>query len=583
MKKRVVPALAILAGLVASPLSANFHFMNIVQVFGGPPAAPNAQYVMLQMWTGGQNVVGGHALTVYNGDGSLAATLPFPASPGGDVANGANQATILIGTAEAQTFFGVTMDLLISPLSTTGQGLKICWAGTYDCVAIGDYTGSATGVGLPFLMGDFSTLALSRRLDVCTGVGATPGLDQCDDTDNSATDFVLTLPSPRNNAGVVGTIPAATCGNSTLEGLEDCDDGDTESEDGCSNVCKFEPSRSEPKALAVDTNTNQSDGNGVLEPGEAVSVVPSWENTDASPLALVGGATAFAGPAGASYTTKIGLARYGTIDPGDTHSCAATALCYQLALSAPASRPATHWDSTFDELLGGGGRKTWTLHVGDSFTDVPRSYLFYKRVETVLHHGITAGCSTTQYCPNDKVRRDQMGLFLGRATAGGGANIPVNGTVGASPYNCTGGGVSLFTDVTPTDPTCKAIHYIASKNVTGGCGGGGYCVSQNVTRAEMGIFVARGIVAPGGGAAVPLTYGPDPVTGLSYSCDAGSPNLNFTDITTSDSFCKHVHYLWAKGIVSGCSATQYCVAGEVTRGEMARFLSNAFAPNLYEP
>ena len=79
---------------------------------------------MLQMWTAGQNVVGGHQLTVYNGDGSLAATLSFPPSPGGDVANGANQATILIGTAEAQTFFGVTMDLLISPLSTTGQGLQ---------------------------------------------------------------------------------------------------------------------------------------------------------------------------------------------------------------------------------------------------------------------------------------------------------------------------------------------------------------------------------------------------------------------------------------------------------------------------
>ncbi len=176
-----------------------------------------------------------------------------------------------------------------------------------------------------------------------------------------------------------------------------------------------------------------------------------------------------------------------------------------------------------------------------------------------------------------------MGIFLARAIAEGAANIPVSGTVGASPYNCVLGGVSLFSDVAPTDSTCRAIHYIASQNVTGGCGGGAFCVSQNVTRAEMGLFVARGLVAPGGGAAVPLTYGPDPVTNRSYSCDAGSPNLFFTDITTADSYCKHVHYLWAKGIVSGCSATQYCVAGDVTRGEMARFLSTAFAPNLYGP
>ena len=359
MKRKVVLAAAILSGLAASPLSANFHFMNIVQVFGGPPAAPNAQYVMLQMWTAGQNVVGGHQLTVYNGDGSLAATLTFPPSPGGDVANGANQATILIGTAEAQTFFGVTMDLLISPVSTTGQGLKICWAGTYDCVAIGDYTGSTTGVGLPFLMGDFSTLALTRRLDVCTGLGATPGLDQCDDTDNSATDFVLTLPSPRNNAGAVGTIPAATCGNNTLEGLEDCDDGDTESGDGCSNVCKYEPSRSSPQALGVDNNTNQSNGNGVLEPGEAVSVVPSWKNTDAS------AARPRRRRRGVHRTRRGDL--YAENRPGPVRHdrprrhpqlrrpprSATSSRCRR-----PLTRPAaTHWDATFDELLSGGGRR----------------------------------------------------------------------------------------------------------------------------------------------------------------------------------------------------------------------------------
>jgi hypothetical protein len=369
--------------------------------------------------------------------------------------------------------------------------------------------------------------------------------------------------------------------------LEDCDDGDTDSGDGCSNTCHLEPVvvataiRADPAAGAL------SDGNGVLEPGETAAVRPSWRNPTATTGNLTGAAIGFTGPAGATYSILDGVADYGVIGPSETASCDGTGDCYQLKLSLPLARPdarpATHWDASFQELLADGGRKIWTLHAGDSFTDVSRSYLFYRRVETVLHHGITAGCSATQYCPNDKVRRDQMGLFLGRAIAKGGANIPQSGTVGTSPYNCMAGGVSLFTDVAPTDATCRAIHYIASKNVTGGCGGGEYCVSQNVKRAEMGIFVARGIVQPGGGAAVPLTYGPDPVTGRSYSCDASSPDLNFTDITTADSFCKHVHFLWAKGIVSGCTADQYCVAGEVTRGEMARFLSNAFAPNLYEP
>src|SRR5262249_26978761 len=88
------------------------------------------------------------------------------------------------------------------------------------------------------------------------------------------------------------------------------------------------------------------------------------------------------------------------------------------------------------------------------------------------------------------------------------------------------------------------------------------------------IFIAKAIA--GSGPAVPVTYGPDPITGLSYSCAAGAPNLHFSDVETSDTFCKHVHYLWALGIVSGCSATEYCPSGSVTRDAMAKFLAGAF-------
>ena len=80
-----------------------------------------------------------------------------------------------------------------------------------------------------------------------------------------------------------------------------------------------------------------------------------------------------------------------------------------------------------------------------------------------------------------------------------------------------------------------------------------------------------------------MTYGPEPVTGLSYSCDAGSPNVHFTDVPAADTFCKHVHYLWAKGIISGCSATTYCPTGTVSRDQMAKFLVNAFRLSLYAP
>jgi hypothetical protein len=175
-----------------------------------------------------------------------------------------------------------------------------------------------------------------------------------------------------------------------------------------------------------------------------------------------------------------------------------------------------------------------------------------------------------------------MAIFLARALAGVGATIPVSGSVNGIPYNCVSGGVSLFTDVAPTDPACKAVHYIAAKNVTAGCAPNLFCPAPNVLRSDMAIFVARAIVAPGGGAAVPLTY-TDGGTGLSYSCNAASPNLHFTDIHVTDPFCKHVHYLWARGMVAGCTATTYCPSLDVTRDAMSKFLVNAFQLVLYRP
>ena len=151
------------------------------------------------------------------------------------------------------------------------------------------------------------------------------------------------------------------------------------------------------------------------------------------------------------------------------------------------------------------------------------------------------------------------------------------------PYDCSAGGVSLFTDVAPTDTFCKHIHYVASKNVDAGCDPGLFCPGDNLTRLQMAAFVAKALVQPGGDDAVPLTYGPDPVTGLSYSCDAASPNIHFTDVPETDPLCKAVHYLWAKGIIAGCSPTDFCRGGDITRDQMAKFLVNAFKLTLYGP
>jgi hypothetical protein len=330
-----------------------------------------------------------------------------------------------------------------------------------------------------------------------------------------------------------------------------------------------------PDALIADL-----DGDLIFQPGETATIRPTWR--DSSPIGRSFTATAsdFGGPAGPTYTIVDDHAVFHV----NAKSAGYCIDCYSFFVSDPGTRPATHWDTAFTETLSIPGiAKVWKLHIGNSFSDVPSNFGFYQKIETVFHNGITVGCTPNTYCPFDKVPRSQMAIFIARGIAKGGANVPASGVVSGHPYNCVSGGVSLFTDVAPTDIACKSVHYIAAQNVTTGCSTARYCPSDNVTRAQMAIFIAKAIVAPAGGAGVPTTYGPDPVTHLSYSCNAGSPNLHFTDVLVSDNFCKHVHYLWAKGVIAGCSSDTYCPNGDVSRQEMAKFLSNGFNLQLYGP
>ncbi|HTO75190.1 MAG TPA: hypothetical protein VMQ61_03860 [Thermoanaerobaculia bacterium] len=343
---------------------------------------------------------------------------------------------------------------------------------------------------------------------------------------------------------------------------------------------------SAPVAIVVDPSAGaSSDGNGVLEPGETVAVQPTWKNETAAAVSLSGAASAFTGPAGATYTLTDAAAGYGTLAAAASKSCTTVPNCFSLSISNPATRPASHWDVTFIETPSpADAPMQWTLHVGDSFTDVPRSYPFYRTIETLFHNGVTLGCTATTFCLSDPVPRINMAIFIARAIAGGAGNLPDRGQIAGQPYSCTfATGVSLFADVAPTDQGCPAAHYLLALNVANGCSPTTFCPTPNVTRGEMSIFMARGIVAPGGGAAIPNTYGPDPETGRSYSCATGSPNLHFTDVFTSDLFCKHVHFLWARGIIDGCGGTLYCPGAQVTRDAMAKFLSNSFALPLYAP
>jgi subtilisin-like proprotein convertase family protein len=326
-----------------------------------------------------------------------------------------------------------------------------------------------------------------------------------------------------------------------------------------------------PQSLVIDAA-----GNGVFEAGETVVIAPSWKNIGAQSVTLTGLLSNFTGPASATYSVTTSGATYGAVLPDATNACSS---CYGASISS-VNRPATHWDATATETLSNGTAKQWTLHVGDSFTDVPRSNIFYANVEALLHGSVTQGCGVGLYCPTATVVRDQMAAFIARAMAGSDAAVPLSATAQSQPYNCIGGGISLFPDVQPTDGFCKHIHYIYARSITAGCVDG-YCPTQATTRGQMAAFIARALVSPAGDGAIPMSY-TDPTSGLSYNCGDSTAN-HFPDVPDSDAFCRQIHFIWARQIVGGGGDGLYHSLDAVVRDTMAKFLANAFQLKLYKP
>lgn len=187
---------------VPAPASASFHLMSVREVYPGSLAEPNAEYVELQMYAGGQDFVEGHKLNVYNASGSLVKENVLAS----DVTSGENQRTVLIATPEA----GVAADESLAP---SGQldpaGGAVCWE-AIDCVAWGSFSGSlGSPAGMP-------APAIPEKMAVRRKISANCAtlLERADDTDSSAADFEAAFPDPHPNSATPAEHPcSSTAGN----------------------------------------------------------------------------------------------------------------------------------------------------------------------------------------------------------------------------------------------------------------------------------------------------------------------------------------------------------------------------------
>jgi hypothetical protein len=146
--------------------------------------------------------------------------------------------------------------------------------------------------------------------------------------------------------------------------------------------------------------------------------------------------------------------------------------------------------------------------------------------------GVTHGCGSGLYCPEDPVTRAEMASFMARALG-----LP---DPGSDAFSDDDGSVHE-----------GAIDAVAKAGITLGCAAGRFCPETAVTRAEMASFLARAL-------------------GL------GDPG---TDIFADDDGSLHegaIDAIAGVGVSNGCGTGRYCPGQPVTRAEMASFLVRAF-------
>jgi hypothetical protein len=305
-----------------------------------------------------------------------------------------------------------------------------------------------------------------------------------------------------------------------------------------------------PETLAVDPNNlSTSDGNGVWEMGETVDMNAGWRNRNGANQSFSGLLVNLTGPSGPTYTITDGSTNYGNVGNNALGAC--TTNCFRVQVAG--TRPSGHVDASVVETitpLAMGQQKRWALHIGESFTDVPRGG-FYRFVETLLHHSITGGCAPNSYCPTNPTTREQMSVFALVAKEGAGYQPPA-----CVPPN-------TFNDVPETNPFCRFIEELAARGVVGGCGNNNYCPATAVTRDQMAVFVLR-----------TLDPALDPPA-------CGTPR--FADVPASSPFCKWIEELARRNIVTGCGGPNYCPTSPVTREQMGVFIGLTFGLNLYGP
>jgi hypothetical protein len=181
-----------------------------------------------------------------------------------------------------------------------------------------------------------------------------------------------------------------------------------------------------------------------------------------------------------------------------------------------------------------------------AFDDVPPSSLFFDYIDVLSSWQITSGCSLSPslFCPTALVSREQLAALIIKCMLGS------SFTYTPTPY---------FTDVPPSSPFFPYIQKLADLGLTHGCTPTTYCPTAPVPRMDASVLIVRGKLESLFGDN--FTYPTTPF---------------FTDVPATLPQFRYIQKMYDLGITAGCTITQFCPNSNLTRQEIATFLTRAF-------
>jgi hypothetical protein len=181
------------SGAMATTAGAAFHDIRVSEVHNGVGATDD--FFELQMFSNGQNQVATHHLRIFDAIGGVLGDYAVPTN----LPNGETQRTFTIGNTATQdyNYGGATVGNL---------GGAVCWnekgipppLGGVDCVSWGTFTPGVELLSSP-AGANAAAIPPGQSLNRKITPGCATLFEAADDTNNSATDFVLGAATPRNN------------------------------------------------------------------------------------------------------------------------------------------------------------------------------------------------------------------------------------------------------------------------------------------------------------------------------------------------------------------------------------------------